>query len=157
MLKQNIYLFAILLFSLVSCQQSHIESYALRLKPGMDLKQQMAQFVKDKQLQSASISTCVGSLQEVAIRPANQKNILHLKGHFEIVSLTGTFADKGLNNHIHISVSDSTGSTIGGHLEDGNIIYTTAELVLLNNKNTNFTRAIDSETTYYELKIEENQ
>jgi predicted DNA-binding protein with PD1-like motif len=157
MLKLNIYLLIILLFSLVSCEQSNIETYALRLSPGMDLKQEIAQFVKDKQLHSASISTCVGSLRELSIRPANQKNVLHLKGHFEIVSLTGTFADMGLNNHIHISVSDSTGTTIGGHLEDGNIIYTTAELVLLNNKKLHFTRAIDPETSYYELKIEEKK
>ncbi|PKQ61360.1 hypothetical protein BZG02_16305 [Labilibaculum filiforme] len=133
-----------------------MESYGLRLKPGMDLKQEMAQFVSTKQLQSASISTCVGSLRELTIRLANQQRLLHLKGHFEIVSLTGTFADNGANNHIHISVSDSTGNTIGGHLVDGNIIYTTAEIVLLNNKDIHFTREIDPETTYYELKVVEN-
>jgi len=156
MLKLNTYLFLSIFISLVSCQQNNVESYALRLKPGMDLKQEMAQFVKTKQLQSASISTCVGSLRELTIRPANQKTLLHLKGHYEIVSLTGTFADKGENNHIHISVSDSTGYTIGGHLVDGNIIYTTAEIVLLNNKGVNFTRVKDPETTYYELEVVEN-
>ncbi|BAX79063.1 PPC domain-containing DNA-binding protein [Labilibaculum antarcticum] len=113
----------------------------------------MAQFFKTNQLQSASISTCVGSFRELTIRPANQQKFLHLKGHYEIVSLTGTFADHGENNHIHISVSDSTGYTIGGHLVDGNIIYTTAEIVLLNNKGINFTRVKDPETTYYELEV----
>ncbi|BAX79066.1 hypothetical protein ALGA_0677 [Labilibaculum antarcticum] len=122
----------------------------------MDLKQELTQFVETNQLQSASISTCVGSLRELIIRPANQQELLHLQGHYEIVSLTGTFADQGKNNHIHISVSDSTGNTIGGHLVDGNIIYTTAEIVLLNNKAMNFTRVVDPETTYYELKVEEN-
>ncbi|WP_096428001.1 PPC domain-containing DNA-binding protein [Labilibaculum antarcticum] len=142
--------------SLISCQQNNVETYALRLKPGMDLKQELTQFVETNQLQSASISTCVGSLRELIIRPANQQELLHLQGHYEIVSLTGTFADQGKNNHIHISVSDSTGNTIGGHLVDGNIIYTTAEIVLLNNKAMNFTRVVDPETTYYELKVEEN-
>jgi hypothetical protein len=98
----------------------------------------------------------VGSLRELNIRPANQKELLHLQGHYEIVSLTGTFADQGKNNHIHISVSDSTGNTIGGHLVDGNIIYTTAEIVLLNNKDINFTRVIDPETTFYELEVVDN-
>ena len=156
MLKLNTYLILAIFIGLISCQQNNVESYALRLKPGMDLKQEMAQFVKTKQLQSASISTCVGSLRELTIRPANQQTLLHLKGHYEIVSLTGTFADKGENNHIHISVSDSTGYTIGGHLVDGNIIYTTAEIVLINNKGINFTRTIDPETTFYELKVVEN-
>lgn len=156
MFKLNTLIILASFISLVSCQQNNVEMYALRLKPGMDLKQEMAQFVETSQLQSASISTCVGSLRELIIRPANQKKLLHLHGHFEIVSLTGTFADHGQNNHIHISVSDSTGNTIGGHLENGNIIYTTAEIVLLNNKDINFTRVIDPETTFYELEVVEN-
>ncbi|WP_218972275.1 PPC domain-containing DNA-binding protein [Labilibaculum filiforme] len=156
MLKLKPCLILAMFIGLLSCQKNNVESYGLRLKPGMDLKQEMAQFVSTKQLQSASISTCVGSLRELTIRLANQQRLLHLKGHFEIVSLTGTFADNGANNHIHISVSDSTGNTIGGHLVDGNIIYTTAEIVLLNNKDIHFTREIDPETTYYELKVVEN-
>ena len=153
MLKLNAFMLLAGFISLVSCQQNNVEMYALRLKPGMDLKQEMAQFVETNQLQSASVSTCVGSLRELIIQPANQKELLHLKGHYEIVSLTGTFADHGKNNHIHISVSDSTGNTIGGHLVDGNIIYTTAEIVLLNNKDLNFTRVVDPETTFYELEV----
>ncbi|MGZ2370679.1 PPC domain-containing DNA-binding protein [Ancylomarina sp. YFZ004] len=156
MLKLNSYLILAIFISLVSCQQNSVEMHALRLRPGMDLKKEMAQFVASNQLQSASISTCVGSLRELTIRPANQKELLHLRGHYEIVSLTGTFADNGKNNHIHISVSDSTGNTIGGHLVDGNIIYTTAEIVLLNNKGMNFTRVIDPETTFYELEVVDN-
>ncbi len=153
MLKLNFYIILLILIGFVSCKQNSVEVYALRLKPGMDLKQEMATFVETNQLQSASISTCVGSLRELIIRPANQKKLLHLKGHFEIVSLTGTFADKGKHNHIHISVSDSTGNTIEGHLVNGNIIYTTAEIVIINNRNMIFTRVKDSETTFYELKV----
>jgi len=153
MLKLNTCIFLIALISFASCQQSNVETYALRLKPGMDLKKEMAAFVETNQLKSASISTCVGSLRELIIRPANQKKLLHLKGHYEIVSLTGTFADKGKHNHIHISVSDSTGNTIGGHLVNGNIVYTTAEIVILNNKKMTFTRVKDPETTFYELRV----
>lgn len=151
--KLNTCILLLILISFVSCQQDRVESFAFRLKPGMDLKQEMAAFVKTNHLQSASISTCVGSLKELIIRPANQKKLMHLKGHFEIVSLTGTFADQGEHNHIHISVSDSTGNTIGGHLVDGNIIYTTAEIVILNNNKLKFTRVKDPETTFYELKV----
>ena len=153
MLKLNTCIILLIFMGFTSCQQKTVKTYALRLKPGMDLKQEMANFVEANQLESASISTCVGSLRELIIRPANQKELLHLKGHFEIVSLTGTFADKGKHNHIHISVSDSTGHTLGGHLVNGNIIYTTAEIVLLNNKSLNFTRVKDPETTFYELEV----
>ncbi|RXQ95910.1 DUF296 domain-containing protein [Ancylomarina salipaludis] len=153
MLKLNTCIIFLILIGFSSCKQNLVDTYALRLKPGMDLKQEMANFVEANQLESASVSTCVGSLRDLVIRPANQKELLHLKGHFEIVSLTGTFADKGKHNHIHIAVSDSTGHTLGGHLVDGNIIYTTAEIVLLNNKKLNFTRVKDQETTFYELEV----
>jgi predicted DNA-binding protein with PD1-like motif len=33
-------------------------------------------------------------------------------------------------SHIHISISDENGATIGGHLVSGCRIYTTAEIVL---------------------------
>jgi predicted DNA-binding protein with PD1-like motif len=153
MLKVKVFVLLSFFCALLSCQQNHVESYALRLRPGMDLKKELTNFVRDNHLQAASVSTCVGSLRELTIRPANQKELLHLRGHYEIVSLTGTFADEGENNHLHISVSDSTGYTIGGHLVDGNLIYTTAEIVLLNSKDVSFTRVVDPETTYYELEV----
>lgn len=153
MLKRKMLVVLALFMCLLSCNNNNVESYALRLRPGMDLNKELTQFVVSHHLQAASVSTCVGSLSELCIRPANQKELLHLRGHYEIVSLTGTFADHGQHNHLHISVSDSTGNTIGGHLVNGNLIYTTAEIVLLNNKDINFTRVVDPETTYYELEV----
>lgn len=38
----------------------------------------------------------------------------YFDGPYEIVSLVGTIAVNG--PHIHISLSDGTGTTIGGHL-----------------------------------------
>ncbi len=153
MLKQKILVALVLFIGLLSCKNNRVESYALRLRPGMDIKKELTQFVVSHHLQAASVSSCVGSLRELTIRPANQKELLHLRGHYEIVSLTGTFADEGQHNHLHISVSDSTGNTIGGHLVDGSLIYTTAEIVLLNSKDMNFTRVVDPETRYYELEV----
>ena len=49
-------------------------------------------------------------------------------GHFEIVSITGTVSIHG--SHLHISISDGDGKTIGGHLDSGCKIYTTAEIVM---------------------------
>lgn len=155
MLRIKIIVSALIFICIISCKNNKVETYALRLKPGMDLKKGLEEFVQSHELSSASLSTCVGSLQELSIRPANQKKLIHLKGHYEIVSLTGTFADKGKHNHLHISVSDSTGYTIGGHLVYGNIVYTTAELILLNNKHLNFTRETDEQTGFYELKVED--
>lgn len=97
------------------------------------------------------MASCSGSLRVVAIRFADQKNVMTLEGPFEIVSLTGTLGPDG--SHLHISVADRTGHTIGGHLATGAIVYTTAEIILGNLEDSRFRREIDPATTYKELVI----
>ena len=131
----------------------HTKAYAFRLKPGQDLKKEIEKFVTENQIQAGWISTCVGSLTQYNIRFANQPNGSTDSGHFEIVSLTGTVSTNG--SHIHISISDSTGKTIGGHLMDGNIIYTTAEIVILSSDEFIFNRKKDGTTPWEELQVED--
>lgn len=126
--------------------------YAFRLKPGQDLKQEIEKLVKEKNIKAGWISTCVGSLTHYNIRFANRPNGSSDSGHFEIVSLTGTVSLDG--SHLHISISDSTGKTIGGHLMDGNIIYTTAEIVILSSDAFVFKRKKDGTTPWEELQVE---
>ena len=131
----------------------NIQAFAFRLKPGEDLKKSIEKVVNDNHIKAGWISTCVGSLTNYNIRFANQPNTNSGSGHFEIVSLTGTVSTNGA--HIHISISDSTGKTIGGHLSEGNIIYTTAEIVICSSNNYVFKREVDGTTPWDELQIEE--
>ena len=62
------------------------------------------------------------------MRLANRSTFNEYEGHFEIVSITGTVSTNG--SHIHVSISDGDGVTIGGHLVSGCKIYTTAEIVI---------------------------
>jgi predicted DNA-binding protein with PD1-like motif len=133
-------------------QADNTISYALRLKPGQDLKQSIDSFVKEKKIQAGWIATCVGSLVEFQIRFANQEKGYQDKGHFEIVSLVGTLSVNG--SHIHLSIADSTGKTIGGHLMEGCKIYTTAEIVIAASSQMIFKRAKDGSTPWEELQIE---
>jgi predicted DNA-binding protein with PD1-like motif len=55
--------------------------------------------------------------------------------------------------HIHISISDSTGRTIGGHLLEGNMVYTTAEIILQETDELEFTREKDGTTPWEELQV----
>ena len=103
------------------------------------------------ELKAAGIITCVGSLQRLAIRYANEPGTIMLDGKFEIVSLTGTVAESG--SHLHISVSDSTGKTIGGHLKEGSIIYTTAEIIIAVLTDVEYTREVDPTYGYKELSV----
>jgi uncharacterized protein len=128
-----------------------MQTHPLRLKPGADLKKEIETYVKSNQIQAGWVATCVGSLTNYNIRFANQPEGNRGEGHFEIVSLTGTVSVNG--SHLHISISDSTGKTIGGHLLDGNIVYTTAEIILHEDDGYEFTRQKDGTTPWEELQI----
>jgi uncharacterized protein len=127
--------------------------YSLPLRPNQDLKQEIIAFAKANNIQGGYIITCVGSLKKANLRLANQPEATTWEDKFEIVSLVGTLgANSGV--HLHASISDGTGKTIGGHLMNGNIIYTTAEIIIGEVLDVNFSRKLDSLTTYNELFIE---
>ena len=128
------------------------ENHALRLKPGEDLRQSIQEYVNLNHIQAGWMVTCSGSLTDYHIRLANQAVGSKRSGHFEIVSLSGTVSENG--SHLHISVSDSTGQTIGGHLLEGCKIYTTAEIVLQSDSSLIFKREKDGTTPWEELQIE---
>lgn len=130
---------------------SPMRTYALRLKPGQDLRQQLDAFAKQRQIRAGAMVTCVGSLTQVTLRLANQENPTVYRGHFEIVSLVGTLSING--SHLHLAVSDSTGRTLGGHLLDGNLVYTTAELVVGVLEELDFRREPDPTYGYRELTV----
>ena len=147
------------LFLFVSCNEKteklvpEISSYAIRLKPGEDLKKSIQKFVDAKRIEAGWIASCAGSLTSYQIRFANMPKGSKASGHFEIVSLSGTLSTNG--SHLHISVSDNKGETIGGHLMDECIIYTTAEIVIQSSSNLLFTREKDGTTEWKELQVKE--
>jgi uncharacterized protein len=148
-----------LLFVCAFCIDAQIEQastksmkiYALRLKPNQDLRVELEKFTKGNKISAGFIITAVGSLKETKIRLADKSDSTSFEGKFEIVSLVGTLSADGV--HLHISLSDGTGKTIGGHLTEGCKIYTTAEIVIGTTDEIVFTRETDKETTYKELKI----
>jgi predicted DNA-binding protein with PD1-like motif len=127
--------------------------HALRLLPGQDLREFIQTYIDEHKIKAGWIVTCAGSLTDYNIRFANAPAGAKGTGHFEIVSLTGTVSQNG--SHIHISISDSTGKTIGGHLLEGCKIYTTAELILTESSKYLFTREKDGSTPWEELHITE--
>ena len=125
--------------------------FALRLKPNMDLKQSLTEFVDLKGIKAGFILTAIGSLKQATIRFANQSDSKIVNDKFEILSLNGTLATTGI--HLHICISDKEGKTIGGHLDNGCIVYTTAEIVIGASQEFSFIRTIDDQTGYKELEI----
>jgi uncharacterized protein len=105
-----------------------MQALTFRLKPGQDLFDSIETFVADKKIEAGCVLSAVGSLTHATLRLANRSHYNEYEGHFEIVSMTGTVSING--SHIHVSISDGDGVTIGGHLVSGCKIYTTAEVIL---------------------------
>lgn len=146
-----------------------VTAHCFRLRPGDNLMPSLKQAasiilsrIPNQLCGSAFVITAVGSLQEVTLRLANASRTDGQDGNgencikrypnkrFEIVSLTGTFSrDDGC--HIHLSLSDAEGNTVGGHLIDG-VVFTTVEVVLGTADGVKFVREMDKETGYKELE-----
>lgn len=125
--------------------------FALRLEPNIDLKQSLKSFTATNYIQAGFVLTAIGSLNKATIRFANQQIGQVLNQKFEIVTLNGTLSVNGI--HLHIVISDHNGKTIAGHLEDGCIIYTTAEIVIGESEDLVFDRVFDPQTGFKELQI----
>lgn len=131
-----------------------LKVFPFRLLPDQDLKTELIEKARREDLKASVLISGIGSLAKINIRLANSNKTLSRQGKYEIVSLAGTISSSGC--HIHISVADEEGLVFGGHLLEGNIIFTTAEVALLECENFTFNRELDPQTSYLELKIKQN-
>lgn len=132
--------------------EESLKIHAFRLSPGQDLKQEIQAYVRTHHIRAGWLVSCVGSLQNLHLRLANRQETSQFDGYFEIVSATGTLSPDGL--HLHLSASDQDGQTIGGHLVDGNRVYTTVEIVIGESQDLEFKRILDPQTGYPELQVQ---
>jgi len=125
----------------------------VRLRQGADLRKEIDVLAQTKEIQAGTVLSLVGSLECVCLRLADGKTSNTFNGPFEITSATGTVSPDG--SHIHVSLADTEGKVIGGHLKEGSIVHTTVEVVLLDFDDVHFRRVRDSLTGYDELTIVE--
>jgi len=128
-----------------------MENYTFRLKPGHDLFDSIEAFARQRSIEAGCVISGVGSLTHATLRLANREFHTDYEGHFEIVSITGLVSIHG--SHVHISISDEDGKTIGGHLVSGCKIYTTAEIVILAFSNMVYKREFAEDSGYDELVV----
>lgn len=128
-----------------------MQNYTFRLKSGQDLFDSIGAFVMEKQVKAGCILSGVGSLRHATIRLANRDFNSEYDGYFEIVSITGTLSIHG--SHLHISISDGDGRTLGGHFESGCKIYTTAEIVIAAFDHVVYKREFAEDSGYDELAV----
>lgn len=123
-----------------------------RLVSNDDLRNELEALAAQSQLEAGIVVSAVGSLMQARLRLAGADVIKTIQGPLEIVSATGTISKHGM--HVHVSVSDESGVTTGGHLVSGCMVHTTVELVILPIEGWKFDRHEDASTKYKELKAE---
>ncbi|KAG7316430.1 hypothetical protein KOW79_019971 [Hemibagrus wyckioides] len=143
----------------MAATSSSLSVFALRLGPGQELLSSLQAFVEEKQLKAPFIITCVGSVTKATLRLANAtadntNQVIQRQERFEIVSLVGTLNPEA---HLHICLADKEGRTIGGHVLGDLEVFTTAEVILGEATDLNFTREMDSRTGFPELVIQKRQ
>ncbi len=125
---------------------------AKRLLPGADFREELEKLISENGVRAATILCAVGSLRQAHLRMADAASGSLFDGPFEIVSCTGTVGVGGL--HVHLSLSDKNGKTIGGHLLSGCKILSTIELVAADlSDEMSFDRQMDKDTGCRELVI----
>ena len=122
-----------------------------RLELGPDLGEEIEKLVKENDVKAGVLLSVVGSLGSANLRMAGGKDKKNWDEDLEIVSGTGTVSMSDC--HIHISVSDNNGNVFGGHLSNGCIVRTTAEVVILVFDDVEYVRKPDDTTGYDELEI----
>jgi predicted DNA-binding protein with PD1-like motif len=128
-----------------------MEALPLRLTPGADLRAALEAEVAARSSSAAFVISAVGSLSVARLRLAGAREPDALSGDFELLTLAGTVARNGA--HLHMSVADSRGRVLGGHVAHGCLVRTTAEVLLVLLPDWSFNREGDPATGFAELVV----
>lgn len=134
---------------MISASGRPYQIHVLRLQPGEDVRQQLETWCADRSVEAASIVSAVGSLTRATLRYGGQSNGHITTGDLEICSLSGTLSRHGM--HIHLSIGDTAGAMLGGHMMPGCVVRTTLELVIHEIGGLRLLRTPDPATGYDEL------
>ena len=125
--------------------------FPIRLAPGVDLRRALEEKASQLPTKSAFVVAGIGSLSAVSIRFAAAEQETMFSGPFELLSLSGTLSASGA--HLHMSVANESGQVLGGHVGYGNVVRTTAEVLLVSLEGWSLTRAHDPTSGYQELQV----
>lgn len=128
-----------------------MDTLPLRLHPGADLRRGLEAALAGHGAGAGFVLGGIGSLDVAWLRLAGAAEPVRLEGDFEVLSLGGTVATNG--SHLHAMLSDARGQVVGGHVAEGCIVRTTAEVLLAVLPAWEFSRVPDAATGYLELQI----
>lgn len=114
------------------------EILMIRFDPGEKFLESLKQIIKDERIRTAIVLSGIGTLstgryhQCVAGYPPNlltrHQEYTAINGSFELASIQGVIADG--EPHLHMTFGEGE-KVVAGHIEDGCVVLTLLELVLL--------------------------
>lgn len=128
-----------------------MQTWPIRLQPGRDLRQELEALTRDKAWTAAFVVAGIGSLSKASLRLASAPLASRIDGNLELLCLSGTLCPDGA--HLHASVSDAEGQVLGGHVGQGCIVRTTAEILIAVLPDWRFAREFDASTGFDELVV----
>jgi predicted DNA-binding protein with PD1-like motif len=128
-----------------------MEVLPLRLSPGDDLRAALQAEVAARSCHAGFVISGIGSLAAARLRLAGAIEPATMRGDLEILTLAGTIAMDG--SHLHISIADASGRVLAGHVAQGCVVRTTAEVLLVLLPDWQFSREVDAVTGFAELAI----
>ena len=141
----------------------------MRLGPGADLYKSLQELARRENIKAGVILSGAASLRQAVLRnvksvpkefPITDANRLYVAKEepMELLALSGNFSQRDGEIHVHAHVTISTGAedgrAYGGHLVEGNIVMSLAEIVVAEIVGLPMVRHIDPETKAPELYFE---
>lgn len=110
------------------------DTLILRIDPGEEILEALKKVAEKEQIKLAEVSAlgAIGEFTTGVFDPEKkQYSSNDFKGHYEIVSLTGTVTEMegACYLHIHMSAGDGAGHVFGGHLNRA-VVSATSEMVI---------------------------
>ena len=128
-----------------------MKTHVFRLRRGSDLLKALQEYARTRRIAAGTVVSGVGCVTRARVRDASGVTVRELNEPLEIVSLMGTLS--AARTHLHIALAREDLTVLGGHLMEGCIVNTTAEIVLLELTGVAFGAGYDPETGYEELVI----
>ena len=128
-----------------------MKTHVFRLRRGTDLLKALQEYARTRRIAAGTAVSGVGCVTRARVRDASGVTVRELDEPLEIVSLMGTLSVA--RTHLHIALAREDLTVLGGHLMEGCIVNTTAEVVLLELDGVRFGAEWDGETGYDELAI----
>ena len=106
-----------------------MKTHVFRLRRGSDLLKALQEYARTRRIAAGTVVSGVGCVTRARVRDASGVTVRELNEPLEIVSLMGTLSTA--RTHLHIALAREDLTVLGGHLMEGCIVNTTAEVVLL--------------------------